>query len=204
VEGEVTEVILTSDGKGVAQFVVKDENGDLAKVFIDGYILSGTTGANTLADIVKVGNTVSAVGLLYMHPEGDSEASVAVLRVRNCDEVVLIQEKPAEPETDKSELEKAIEKAEGKKEKDYTKKSWAAMVAALKEAKAVFADEDATQKAIDEATAALNAAIRALAPNTGNNPETSDSFAMELCLMVMAMSLAAMAALVLNRKRFTV
>ena len=39
-----------------------------------------------------MGNTVSAVGLLYMHPEGDSTESVAVLRVRDCDEVVLIKE----------------------------------------------------------------------------------------------------------------
>ncbi len=90
VEGEVVEVIYSGD-TGVAQFVVKDSKGDLAKVFIDGYILSGTTGKNTLASIVKKGNTVSAVGLLYMHPEGDSDVSVAVLRVRDCDEVKLIK-----------------------------------------------------------------------------------------------------------------
>ena len=92
VEGVVVEAEYSTDGTGVTQFVVEDENGDLAKVFIDGYILSGTTGENTLASIVKEGNTVSAVGLLYMHPEGDSEESVAVLRVRDCDEVVLISE----------------------------------------------------------------------------------------------------------------
>ncbi len=90
VEGEVVEVEYGLDGVSVNQFVVKDAKGDLAKVFIDGYILSSTTGKNELASVVKVGNTVSAVGLLYMHPEGSSDESVAVLRVRDCDEVVLV------------------------------------------------------------------------------------------------------------------
>jgi hypothetical protein len=202
VEGEVTEVLLTSDGKGVSQFVVKDENGDLAKVFIDGYILSGTTGKNELADIVKVGNTVSAVGLLYLHPEGDSEESVQVLRVRNCDEVILISEKPAEPEIDKTKLQEAIDSAASKKQSDYTKKTWDAMQAALKAAKAVLADENATQEQVDTAANALLAAIRALAPSTGNSPETSDNSAMELYLLTMTMSMLAAAVLLLNRKRF--
>ena len=90
VQGEVVSVTM-SNGV-VSEFVVKDQQGEEAKVFIDGYILSGTTGKNELAAIVKEGNTVSAVGLLYLHPEGDSEVSVPVLRVRDCDEVVLIAE----------------------------------------------------------------------------------------------------------------
>ena len=96
VQGEVISAQYTTDSKGVAQFVIREtgtaREANEAKIFIDGYILSGTTGENTLADIVQVGNTVSAVGLLYMHPEGDSTESVAVLRVRDCDEVVLIKE----------------------------------------------------------------------------------------------------------------
>ena len=199
VEGEVVDVILSSDGKGVAQFVVKDANGDLAKVFIDGYILSGTTGENTLADIVSLGNTVSAVGLLYMHPEGDSENSVAVLRVRNCDEVVLISEKVT---TDKTELAAAIEEAEKLQEDDYTDKSWDALEAALKIAESVYADEEATQEQIDAATDALNAAIKALVPATGKNPETGDDAMLGLAMMTMAVSALALAVLMLNRKRF--
>jgi hypothetical protein len=78
------------------------------------------------------------------------------------------------------------------------------MQAALKIAEAVYADEDATQEEIDDATDALNKAIKALAPTTGKNPETSDSFAMGLYLMTMTVSLLAVAVLVWNRKRFTV
>lgn len=101
-EGEV--VSVKSSGTGVSEFVVKDARGDEARIFIDGYILSGTTGRNELAAIVKEGNTVSAVGLLYMHPRTDAEGQEAVLRVRNCDEIKLIKEaeqKPTEEPTEK-------------------------------------------------------------------------------------------------------
>ena len=91
VVGTVKEGSLEYNSDGtVAQFIVVDENGDEAKIFINGYIFSGTTGENTLADYVTEGVTVSAVGVLYMHPEGDSEESVAVLRVRDCDEIITI------------------------------------------------------------------------------------------------------------------
>ncbi len=272
VEGEVVEVLLASDGVAVAQFVVQDENGDLAKVFIDGYILSGTTGENTLSDIVKVGNTVSAVGLLYMHPENEAAragGNVAVLRVRDCDEVKLIKEAEVQPQVDKSaleaaiedasarnpedytpetwaaveealtdaeavladenatqeqvdaatkaledalaaleekadktELKKAIDKAKKVNKKDYTDKSYKAMEAALKVAEAVYADENATQKEVDDATAALNAAIKALVPTTGKNPETGDNAQLALAAFGMTVSLLAAALLVFGRRKY--
>ena len=208
VEGEVVEVLLSSaraSGRAVSQFVLKDANGDLAKVFVDGYIGSGTTGENTLADIVEVGNTVSAVGLLYMHPEGDSGENVAVLRVRDCDEVVLLSRKPTEeaPEIDRTELRKAIEKAEKLEKDDNSDKTWKALQDALKKAKEVLAEERATQKQIDDATAALYAAIRALAPPS-TSPDTSDTARPELALAVMTVSLLAVLVLLWNRKKFLV
>ncbi len=93
VEGTVGSVYYNSDGT-LAQFTVTDSTGE-AVVFIDGYILSGTTGENTLAETVTTGAIVSAVGVLYMHPETLAEDSdtfgeeVAVLRVRDCDEIVV-------------------------------------------------------------------------------------------------------------------
>jgi len=98
VTGTVTRVELTTDGLGIAEYWVKDESGVEAAVFIDGYILSGTTGKNTLAATVKVGDIVSGCGVLYKHPEGASDVSVPVLRVRDCDEIVRISEAaPSEP-----------------------------------------------------------------------------------------------------------
>lgn len=103
VNGEVVEAIYGEDGVSVSQFRVKDKNGDIATVFIDGYILSSVTGKNDLASIVKVGDTVSAVGLLYLHPEGSSEESVPCLRVRNCDEIKLVSSSDNSSNNDNSD-----------------------------------------------------------------------------------------------------
>ncbi len=106
--GKVTRVEFNDDGT-VSEFWLEDETGVEAAIFIDGYIKSATTGANTLSDFVDVGATVSATGVLYMHPEGDSDVSVPVFRVRNCDDIVLV--KAPGQETDKTEeLKKQMEK----------------------------------------------------------------------------------------------
>ena len=76
------------------------------------------------------------------------------------------------------------------------------MEAALKAAKGVFSDEDATQEEIDNAADALNKAIKALAPATGKHPETGDNAMIGLSLGIMAAAVAAILVLVINRKRF--
>lgn len=85
--GTVTRVSI--ENGVLAEFWLKDSTGTEAAIFIDGYIYSGTTGKNTLADIVTVGQNITATGVLYMHPEGNSEKSVPVFRVRNCDEIYI-------------------------------------------------------------------------------------------------------------------
>ena len=89
--GKVTKVDYNSDGT-VAEFWLKDSTGKEAAIFIDGYIKSGTTGKNTLSDFVKKGANVTAAGVLYKHPEGKSDVSVPVFRVRNCDDIYLAKE----------------------------------------------------------------------------------------------------------------
>lgn len=64
--------------------------------------------------------------------------------------------------TDKDALKAAIAEAEALAEADYTAETWAKLAEELKAAKAVNADEDALQSAIDKAVAALKAAIEAL------------------------------------------
>lgn len=96
--GKVTRVKV--ENGVVSEFWLADESGKEAAIFVDGYIYSGTTGENNLADFVEEKATVSASGILYMHPEDDSEESVPVFRVRNCDDIVLIEApKPDEPDT---------------------------------------------------------------------------------------------------------
>lgn len=90
IEGRVVDVLYDAAGTGVSQFWIDDGSGTIGNVFIDGYILSATTGKNELASVVKVGATVSAVGLVYAHPEGTSDIPVTCLRVRNCDEITAV------------------------------------------------------------------------------------------------------------------
>lgn len=89
VTGKVTRVQV--ENGVVSEFWVKDSSGVEAAVFIDGYIYSGTTGKNELATFVKEGVNVTAAGFLYLHPEGASDVSVPVLRVPDCDGIVLAQ-----------------------------------------------------------------------------------------------------------------
>lgn len=102
---------------------------------------------------------------------------------------------------DKSQLEKAIESAESKKKKDYTKKSWDAMQAALKVAEKVFADEDATQEEVDDATDALNKAIQALVPTTGKNPGTGDESPLVPVAAIGALALVGIVVLLTMKKK---
>lgn len=85
VEGKVVSLTPTTDGKGISQFVVEDIVGGRATVLIEPYIRSGSTGENTLADQVKLGRTVRAMGLGHLDETGQS-----VIRVRNCEEVVYV------------------------------------------------------------------------------------------------------------------
>ncbi len=104
VEGKVVDVLYDAAGTGVSQFWLDDGSGTNANIFIDGYILSAKTGKNELASVVKKGDIVSAVGLVYAHPEGTSDQAVTCLRVRNCDEIEFVKsgetEKPDDGDKD--------------------------------------------------------------------------------------------------------
>ena len=72
--------------------------------------------------------------------------------------------------TNNAELYKAILRAKGLCQDKYTAESWAALEEALANAEAVMNDRKATQKQIDEATEALNAAIDGLELKTEEAP----------------------------------
>ncbi len=88
-------VKITDQGKNgeasVNQFYLDDGSGELANIFIDGYITSGTTGKNEIGTFVKEGAYVTAIGLVYSHPATGSDDNEIVLRVRNCDEITLAE-----------------------------------------------------------------------------------------------------------------
>lgn len=166
ISGKVTDVVYSADGKGVSQFWIDDGSGEKGNVFIDGYITSGTTGKNELASFVKKGATVSATGLVYAHPEGESDIPVTCLRVRNCDE---IKEEQSGVSVNKDNLRAEIGKLPAKPQKSYTEESWKRYQEALKEAQRVYADENATQAEIDAAVKALQDAKKALVEKSLTN-----------------------------------
>ncbi len=73
--------------------------------------------------------------------------------------------------SDKSQLQELIAQANGLKESDYTAETWRALQEALGSAVAVDAEHDASQEAVDNAAAALKAAIDALEPAAGEDPD---------------------------------
>ncbi len=66
------------------------------------------------------------------------------------------------PDTDKSELEKAIADAEALNEDEYTSATWAALEEVLEKAGEVYEDPDALQPEVDDAVKAIRDAIAAL------------------------------------------
>lgn len=82
---------IVSENGTVSQFNVTDSSGTAATVFIDGYI-TNEDGVNNIGTWLTEGSEVSAAGLLYRHPEGSSDVSVPVLRVRNCDEITQVSQ----------------------------------------------------------------------------------------------------------------
>ena len=75
---------------------------------------------------------------------------------------------------DTSALTKAIKKAKALDENKYTAESYAAVEEALAEAQAVLADKKSTQQDVDEAAAALNAAMDALVESDNGETEPDE------------------------------
>lgn len=87
VEGVITDVILKNDV--VETLMVKDSSGVEARVFIDGYILYSDSTSKALESFAKIGNTISAVGLVSYDPDG------VRLRVRDRSEIILVKSGPS-------------------------------------------------------------------------------------------------------------
>lgn len=102
-----------------------------------------------------------------------------------------------EVELDYTALKKTIKTAEGLTEKAYTPDSWAAMVAVLKDAKALVDNAD-TQGEIDDMTAKLQAAIDALVPIV---PPTGDLTVLSVAVFAVAL---AGAVVFFNKRRVSV
>ena len=94
-----------------------------------------------------------AAGTATLVVTGETDGTVVTLPIT----VAAGEQKPGQPgnKVDRSKLQAAVDAASGLKESDYTADSWAVFAAALKAAKAVLADVQATQEQVDAAADAL-------------------------------------------------
>ncbi|MDR2974129.1 MAG: endo-alpha-N-acetylgalactosaminidase family protein, partial [Propionibacteriaceae bacterium] len=92
----------------------------------------------------------------------DNRQAVRTVTVEARDGYIIVP--PIRFGVDKEALEDAIDEANALVAEDYTPDSWAVVETALKAAEQVFADDTVTQGQIDQAKAALEAALEGLAP----------------------------------------
>ena len=153
--------------------------------------------AETWADLEEALAAAEAVLADPTPTQEEVDAAAAALRAA-MDALELAEETTGA--VDKSQLKKTVGVAEGLKKGNYTEASWKALEKALKEAKAVLADPDATQDEVDAATAALKAAIAALELNKA--ADTGDDANLVLPVVMAVCSIAAIGAvLVLMKKK---
>ncbi|MGM9588628.1 MAG: CehA/McbA family metallohydrolase [Faecousia sp.] len=84
VEGKCREIYCRDDDT-MSGCLLEDDSGRRVQILIEDYIGNGSDGENELHKSIRKGRTVRAMGLLYVDEYGD-----AVIRVRNCEEVVYV------------------------------------------------------------------------------------------------------------------
>lgn len=87
VEGKCLEIYCREDGL-LAGCLLEDSKGETVRVTIEEYIRNGSDGENPLEKMIRKNRTIRAVGLLHQDDYG-----AAVIRVRNCEEVVWVPQK---------------------------------------------------------------------------------------------------------------
>lgn len=119
----------------------------------------------TTVSLEKMYEALDAAKALYEDENADQAAVDEATEALNnaCDALVRV--------ADKGALQELIAQANGLKESDYTAETWRALQEALGSSVAVDAEHDASQEAVDNAAAALKAAIDALEPATGEDPD---------------------------------
>ncbi|WP_044297918.1 glycoside hydrolase family 97 N-terminal domain-containing protein, partial [Robinsoniella peoriensis] len=149
---------------------VENENGS-GTLYIDG-VERGTCKASdkTLLGFATDGNTPDHYYFGFLpyvsgtdtHFAGAMDSITVYNKAFTAEQVQSLYNERVKPEVDKTELNKAISDAEELKEADYTTDSWKALAAAVKAAKEVAANDNATQKEVENAKAAIEAAVDGL------------------------------------------
>ena len=145
--------VLTSDAYAVSS-VNDEEAGTVSLAWVGSDLGEEKTLMLTLKLEIAEGSTGSVT---YTAENGGCFTNTEAVEVEDATVTVAF-----DAAVDTTELEKAIEKANGVDAEDYTEESYQALEEALEEALVVLADADATQEEVNEATKNLLAAIAAL------------------------------------------
>lgn len=178
VELQNTDIYFFSDGGGIVapesiSFEYLDENGEW-KAVEEAQELSCVEDEYTTVRFANIKTTAIRMSMVPQYLNANDPAhGVGIIEWKVFgkyeDEVVV----------NKDALNAAIAEAENRVEEDYTAESWAGFARALEAAKAVAADEAATQEMVDEQTALLNAAMAALVPEVPGPVVEADKTALK-------------------------
>lgn len=168
--------ICDSDGNVVYEYVFKATQREEGKHSLATAEQTATFKTGDRDDYYIVVNLIdNKAGL---EPRVDENGSIMERCFLSLDDISIkkVSEKVV---VDKSKLEKAVEEAEAKDKKEYTKKSWKDFEKALKEANTVYEDKEASQEAVDTAVSKLTEKMNALQkvkpkkPGKGNHGNNS-------------------------------
>jgi hypothetical protein len=159
-----SELTVVANGDGVAQIVAPFAPGDRTRnVVVTPTRVTLAAIPNTESSDVGPVNIRTAEGFVGWFIDGEeiSTDPVVMVTITEDTQVEARFEGYVLP-VDTTALEEAIAEAEELVEAEYTPESWAVLEAALSDARGVLTDPDVTQEDVDEAKAALLAAIEAL------------------------------------------
>ncbi len=90
---QTTGVITKIGERTSGEIYINDDSGE-ARIYVDGYIVSGSGDTTDVFDRIEVGDTICVIGLAAENNEGDR------IRIRNTDEIVVVEDEDLEDEDD--------------------------------------------------------------------------------------------------------
>ena len=176
--------VQDQEGQAVSGVAFQVENGDPAELVSDEngmieYHVTAWDTETTMTVTLKEGqgweNTDAAVFSVITDPEDENRGIIDTVNgtpVAESGKIVFVLKKEEpKPEVDKTALQAAMEEAGKLDASKYTEESFAKVTGELERAVSVYADEDATQEAVNAQTEALRAAMDALVEKEEPKPE---------------------------------
>ena len=190
-----TEAVQVADTSVTVAFDAAVDTTELEKAIAEAQAVEGAGyTAESFAALEKA--LAEAIAVLANSDATQEEVNAATKALKDA----IAGLKTPDGTVNTSKLEAAVAEAEKLDKSLYTKDSYAAVEKALENAKAVLADEDATQAQVDAATKALKDAMAALKKDDGS-ADTGDRSKVWLWAIILVVSLIAAIVLIVAMVR---